>query len=310
MLVTGGAGFIGSHLVDALIAGGHEVRVLDDLFTGREENVHPDAELIVGSIGDADAVSRAVNNVELVFHEAAHKAVLRSVEQPLVTDSVNVNGTLRILEAATNAGVRRVIAASSSSVYGGAEQLPTVESVVPMPRSPYAVSKLAAEHYCRVFAELHGLETVSLRYFNVFGPRQRPDSEYAAVIPLFIDAMRRGERPIVFGDGLQSRDFTYVSDVVRANILAATKPMSAGSGRVYNIAVGRAYSLIDLLAALGRVLGVDPDPVFTDPRTGDIRHSWADTAAAAVDLGFACEVTFEEGLRRTVAWCEGQSRVV
>lgn len=302
VLVTGGAGFIGSYITDALVADGHQVRVLDDLFTGYRENVHPGAELLVGSIVDDDTVRRAVDGVEVVFHQAAHKAVLRSVEQPLVTDAVNVNGTLRVLKMAADAGVRRVVAASSSSVYGGAEQLPTPESVEPRPRSPYAVSKLAGEHYCRVFAELYGLETVTLRYFNVFGPRQRPDSTYAAVIPLFIDALRKGEHPTVFGDGLQSRDFTYVSDVVHANLLAAAATAATCSGGVYNIAGGLAISLLDLLGTLGRVLGVDPDPVFSEPRAGDIRHSCADASAARADLGFVCEVAFEEGLRRTVEW--------
>ncbi len=300
VLVTGGAGFIGSHLVDALVADGHDVRVLDDLFTGYPENVNPEAALIVGSVADDDAVRAAVDGIEIVYHQAAHKAVLRSVEQPLVTDTVNVHGTLRVLKTAADAGVRRVVAASSSSIYGGAERLPTPESVMPMPRSPYAVSKLAGEHYCRVFAELYGLETVTLRYFNVFGPRQRPDSTYAAVIPLFIDALRRGERPTVFGDGLQSRDFTYVSDVVHANLLAGTAPSC--SGRAYNIAGGQAASLLDLLDALGTIIGVTPDPVFSDPRSGDIRHSCADASAARTDLGFVCDVAFEEGLRRTVEW--------
>ncbi|MGH9013443.1 MAG: NAD-dependent epimerase/dehydratase family protein [Acidimicrobiia bacterium] len=301
-LVTGGAGFIGSHLVDALAEDGHSVRVLDDLFSGFEENVHPRAELAIATVADADAVRAAVEGVEVVFHQAAHRAVLRSVEDPLTTDTANVHGTLTVLKAAADAGVRRVVYASSSSVYGGAERLPTPESVPTVPRSPYAVSKLTGEHYCRVLSELHGLETISLRYFNVYGPRQRPDSAYAAVIPLFIDALRRGEPPTVHGDGRQSRDFTYVSDVVAANLAAAGAPGEASRGGAYNIAGGTAHSLLDLLEVLGRILGVEPAPVHTDPRPGDVRHTRADSSAARRDFGFECQVDFEDGLRRTAEW--------
>jgi UDP-glucose 4-epimerase len=302
VLVTGGAGFIGSHVVDALVAAEHDVVVLDDLETGFRENVHPGARLAIGSVADEDAVRDAVQGCETVFHQAAHKAVLRSVEHPLITDTVNTHGTLIVLKAAVDAGVRRVVHASSSSVYGGAAPLPTGEGAPKLPRSPYAVSKLAAEEYCRVFAELYGLETVALRYFNVYGPRQRPDATYAAVIPLFVDALLRGRAPVVHGDGGQSRDFTFITDVVAANLAAASAPSERCAGRVYNIAGGEAYSLLDILGVLGRLLGVDPDPEFTDPRAGDVRHSRADPSAATRDLGFRAEVSLDDGLRATVDW--------
>jgi UDP-glucose 4-epimerase len=307
-LVTGGAGFIGSHLVDALVARGDTVRVLDNLFSGFRESVHPDATLVEASVGDEAAVREVVEGVDVVFHQAAHRAVLRSVEDPVATDEANVHGSITVLKAALDAGVRRVVYASSSSVYGGAETLPTPETAPTVPRSPYAVSKLAAEHYCRVFAELHPLETVSLRYFNVYGPRQRPDSAYAAVIPLFIDALRRGRPPEVHGDGKQSRDFSYVSDVVAANLAAADAPAERCSGHVYNVAGGTSFSLLDLLDVLGRILDVEPRPIHTDPRAGDVRHTCADPDAARRDLGFECTVDFEDGLRRTVAWFGSDER--
>ncbi len=302
VLVTGGAGFIGSNLVDALLARGDSVRILDDLFSGSKENVDPAAELVVGSVADEKLVHEVADGCEVVFHIAAHRAVPRSVENPLGTDLANVHGTLAVLVAARDAGARRVVSASSSSVYGGAEQLPTPESAPLIPRSPYAVSKLAGEQYCRVFAELFGLETVSLRYFNVYGPRQRPDSAYAAVIPLFIDALTSGKRPTVHGDGRQSRDFTFVTDAVVGTLAAADAPGAACAGRAYNIAPGYSHSLLDLLEILGRLIGVKPDPVFTDPRPGDVRLAQADPSAATRDLGFSCSVGFEDGLRRTVEW--------
>ena len=302
VVVTGGAGFIGSNLVTALLERGDAVRVVDDLTTGYRENVPDGVELVECGVADHDAVAKAMVGADAVFHEAAHRAVLRSVEDPLSTDTANVHGTLTVLKAALDAGVRRVVYASSSSVYGGAAERPTPETAPLLPRSPYAVTKLTGEHYCRVFAELHGLETVALRYFNVFGPRQRPDSAYAAVIPLFIAALREGRSPEVHGDGLQSRDFTYVSDVVAANLAALAAPAETCSGKAYNIAGGREYSLLDLLALLNELLGVSIEPTFVAPRAGDVRHSCADVAAARADLGFSTEVSFEDGLRRTLAW--------
>ncbi len=301
-LVTGGAGFIGSHLVDALVESGHSVRVLDDLFSGNRDNMDSSVDAVIASVADEDAVRAAVESCDTVFHIGAHRGVLRSVENSLATDLANVHGTLTVLTAAHDAGVRRVVCASSSSVYGGAEQLPTPETAPLVPRSPYAVSKLAGEHYGRVYAELFGLETVSLRYFNVYGPRQRPDSAYAAVIPLFIDALRNGQPPIVHGDGLQSRDFTFVADAVAATIAAAAAPAEKCAGRVYNVAPGETHSLVELLEILGRLLGVEPEPKHTSERAGDVRQTWADPSAARRDLGFSCQISFEEGLRRTVDW--------
>jgi len=301
-LVTGGAGFIGSHLADALVKAGHDVVVVDDLSTGYAANVPAGARLVVGSVADEALVRNAMAGCDLVFHQAAHKAVLRSVEHPLTTDLANTHGTLTVLQAARDTGVRRFVHASSSSVYGGAATVPTPETAPLLPKSPYAVSKLAAEHYCRVFYELYGLETVALRYFNVYGPRQRPDATYAAVIPLFVDALLQGHDPIVHGDGKQSRDFTFVSDVVAANLAAADAPEHRCAGKVYNIAAGETWSLLDLLRIFGNLLGVEPRPQFAEPRPGDVRMSQADPSAAARDLGFTCEIEISDGLQRTVDW--------
>jgi UDP-glucose 4-epimerase len=305
-LVTGGAGFIGSSIVEHLVAGGHEVQVLDDISTGFAENLRGDVPLFKGDVADEDLMAKATAGVEVVFHQAAHRAVLRSVEHPLTTDTANTHGTLNVLKASVDNGVRRVVYASSSSVYGGAAEMPTPESAPTIPRSPYAVTKLAGEHYCRVFAELYGLETVALRYFNVYGPRQRPDSAYAAVIPLFIHALQAGERPEVHGDGEQSRDFTYIDDTVAANIAAATAPAEQCSGKAYNIAGGAAHSLLDLLALLGKIIDVTPDPRHTDPRAGDVRHTRADISGATRDIGHVPQVEFAAGLERTVEWFSGR----
>jgi UDP-glucose 4-epimerase len=306
-LVTGGAGFIGSHLVDALVTNGDRVRVLDDLSAGLSEQVNPGAELLVGSVADRDAVSRAVAGCEVVYHLGAHGAVARSLANPLGTDEANVHGTLTVLTAARDAGVRRVVVASSSSVYGGATVVPTPETAPTRPRSPYAVSKLAAEWYTRVFAELFDLETVALRYFNVFGPRQRPDSVYAAVIPLFATAVLEGRRPLVHGDGTQSRDFTYVADVVHANICAANAAAPRCSGEVLNIAPGTSHSLLDLLGLLGEITGNRPDPEFGPPRPGDVGRSQADASAARAALDWEPRWSFADGLRETVAWLRART---
>lgn len=304
--MTGGAGFIGSHLVDRLVDEGATVIVLDDLSTGVAENLNPAADLVGGDVADADAILAAMVGCDVVFHEAAHRAVLRSVEHPLQTDRANVGGTLAVLVAARDLGVRRVVVASSSSVYGGAEQLPTPESAPLLPRSPYAVSKLAGEHYCRVFWELFGVESVSLRYFNVYGPRQHPESRYAAVIPLFVDAMTSSRPAEVHGDGLQSRDFTFVSDAVAANVRAAEAPAHRCAGRAYNIAGGRAYTLIELLELLETIVGRPAERVHTNPRPGDVRHTRADIAAAERDLDHAPAIGFREGLEQTVRWLAGR----
>src|SRR4051812_38660630 len=301
-LVTGGAGFIGSHLVDGLLEAGHAVRVLDDLSTGREENLDPAAELFRGSVADAEVVKRAVEGAEVVFHLGALGAVARSVADPRASNAANVDGTLNVLTEARDAGVRRVVFASSSSVYGGAEIVPTPESAPLRPRSPYANTKLAGEWYTRLFAELYPIETVALRYFNVFGPRQRPDSTYAAVIPLFAAALLAGEQPTVYGDGKQSRDFTFVTDVVAANLAAASASAETVSGQVYNVAPGGGVSLLELLEQLGRITGTTPTPVFEAARVGDTMLSQADSTAANRDLGWSPSVTVEAGLEAYVDW--------
>ena len=306
VLITGGAGFIGSSLAVRALAEGHAVRILDDLSTGFRANVPEGVELLEGDVADEPLVRRAVEGVDVVFHEAAHRAVARSVETPLATDRANTHGTLTLLTASKDAEVRRFVYASSSSVYGGVAPRPTSESAPVLPRSPYAVTKLAGEHYCRVFAELFGLETVALRYFNVFGPRQRPDSMYAAVIPLFLDALRAGRPVTVHGDGEQSRDFTFIDDVVDANFAAALAPAERCSGQVFNIAGGAEYSLLTLIKELSDILGVEPVTEHVAPRAGDVRHSCADPQAAADALGFRTRVPFREGLERTVDWFAGR----
>lgn len=302
-LVTGGAGFIGSNIVERLVNEGHSVRVLDDLSSGKRENLAPygdKVELVEGDLRDSDAVKRAVADIEVILHQAALPSVQRSVENPLLSNDINVSGTLNLLNAARLAKVRRVVYAASSSAYGDQPVPVKTESLLPMPLSPYAVAKLTCEYYLRAFHECYGLETVALRYFNVFGPRQDPNSEYSAVIPLFITRCLRGESPTIYGDGEQSRDFTYVSNNVSANLLAATADAAAVSGRVFNIACGRSYTLLELLKEINAILGTDIKPVLAPPRTGDVRHSLADIKAAEKAMGYKVEVDFHEGLKKTV----------
>jgi UDP-glucose 4-epimerase len=301
-LVTGGAGFIGSHLVHALAREGHRVRVLDDLSQGNVANLDPlsdRVEFVRGDVRDLECVRRAAQGVEVVFHHAALASVSRSVDDPRATHDVCVTGTVNVLLAAKEAGVRRVVYAASSSAYGGADP-PSHERQLPATMSPYAAAKLAGEYYCSSFTHVFGLETVRLRYFNIFGPRQDPNSPYSAVIPLFICAMLRGQSPTVFGDGRQSRDFTYIDNVVHANLLAAAA--RGVSGNVYNVGTGVAASLLDLIAQLNAVLGTTMAPTHAPDRPGDVRLSKADLTRATAELGYRPQVTLEEGLRRTVAY--------
>jgi UDP-glucose 4-epimerase len=302
-LVTGGAGFIGSHLCDRLVRDGHRVRVIDDFSSGKEENLEEisgEIELIRGDIRNAGLVTQSARGVSVVFHQAAIGSVPRSIADPAATHESNITGTLNVLLAARDSGVRRVVYASSSSVYGETPELPKHEEMQPHPISPYALSKLAGELYCSVFHSVYGLETVALRYFNIFGPRQSPDSEYAAVIPKFISALVGGAAPVIYGDGLQTRDFTYVENVVEANLLAAEAHGAAG--QVFNVACGGRYSLLGLLDRLKRILGSSIQPTQQDPRPGDVRDSQAAIERAVGVLGYDVTVDFDEGLRRTVDW--------
>ncbi len=300
-LVTGGAGFIGSHLVHGLLKRGHEVRVFDNFSTGKLPNVeHLPIDLVEGDVRDKAAVDAAMRGVNSVFHLAALGSVARSVEDPMTTHDVNETGTLRVLEAARAAKVKRVVLASSSSIHGNAAAMPKRESAKPAPMSPYAVSKLTGEYYCNVFWNTYDLETVCLRYFNVFGPRQDPASEYAAVIPRFIDAVLNGEQPVIFGDGTQSRDFTYVANVAEATIQAAMAPKAAG--QICNVACGERWSLLELVKLLEQIFDCRIKPVFKDPRLGDVMHSQAAIVRAQRVLDYAPRISFQRGLRETVEW--------
>lgn len=306
-LVTGGAGFIGSNLVEALLERGERVRVLDNFSTGKRENLHPfrdDVDLFEGDIRSYHLVRRAMDGIEVVLHQAALPSVPRSIADPLTTNEVNVEGTLNVLEAAREAGVGRVVFASSSSVYGNSLELPKHEGMTPAPLSPYAVSKLAGETYCSVFSRIYGIEAVALRYFNVFGPRQDPSSQYSAVIPKFVTAIARGERPRIFGDGEQSRDFTYVANVVHANILAATVPIQGSV--VVNCACGSRATLNDLVEHINAELGTTVEPVYAEPRLGEVKHSLASVARAHETIGYEPSWSFEEGLRETIASYTGR----
>lgn len=299
-LVTGGAGFIGSHIATRLVQRGYDVRILDNLSTGSRDNMIHLAgrvEFIHGDLRDPEIVAAAVEGIDVVFHQAALASVPRSIEHPLDTHQACVTGTVNLLDAARHAGVRRIVYAASSSAYGNQPEMPKHEGQVPSVLSPYAAAKLAAEYYLQAFASAYDIETVSLRYFNVFGPRQDPDSPYSAVIPLFVKALLEGKQPTIFGDGEQSRDFTYVDNVVEANLLAAEA--RGVSGRVYNVACGNSYSLLQLLMSLCSILDCTYDPQFAPERPGDVKHSWADISAARRDLGYEVQVDFHEGLRIT-----------
>ena len=303
-LVTGGAGFIGSHITAALAGAGARVRVLDDLSTGYAENLEGiggDVEFVRGGLTDEGALERALEGVEVVFHEAAIPSVPRSVESPEVTHQACVEGTFALLVAARRAGVRRLVYAASSSAYGDQPTLPKIEEMRPEPLSPYAAAKLVGEYYCQVWTRVYGFETVCLRYFNVFGPRQDPSSQYSGVISRFISALASGKRPVIYGDGEQSRDFTYVSNVVDGNLRAAESGPAVG--RVINLATGRQTTLNELLDALKKITGrTEVEAEYRDPRVGDVRHSLADITMARELLNYESKVDLREGLRRTIDW--------
>jgi len=304
-LVTGGAGFIGSHLVHHLVAAGHDVVVLDDLSTGRRENLTPVADrlrLLVGSVTDAEMCRRAMEGVDCVLHHAAVTSVERSVREPMAAHEVNTTGTVNVLLAAGDAGVRRVVFAGSTSAYGNPADLPNHEDDSTHPLSPYAASKLAAEQYCEAFQATYGLEPVVLRYFNIFGPRQDPKSQYAAVIPRFITAALRGESPTIYGDGGQTRDFVYVANVVHANMLASRAPADQVAGQVFNVGCGRAISVNELWQSIRELVGTDVEPEYVEGRAGEVRDSLAAIEKARELFGYSEVVSFEDGLRQTIAY--------
>lgn len=309
VLVTGGAGFIGSHLATALIERGHHVRVVDNLSSGKRENLAHLAgrvELLEGDLTDPSVCRRACDGVEIIFHEAAVGSVPKSISDPQPSHDSNVNGTFQLLRAAVDARARRDIYAGSSSAYGDSEVSPKHEMLAPSPLSPYAVQKLTGELYCRAFSGCFGLETITLRYFNVFGERQDPKSLYAAAIPAFVTSILRGQPPMVYGDGQQSRDFTYIDNVVHGNLLAMQVKQT--SGDVVNLACGGQITINEVIAAINRVLGTNVPAQYADPRPGDVRHSCADIRLAGQFLGFAPKIGFEEGLRRAIEYYKTLSR--
>jgi nucleoside-diphosphate-sugar epimerase len=304
-LVTGGAGFIGSNLVRFLLEQGQDVKVLDNFSTGKRENlaeVAGDIELIEADLRDANAVATAVQGCTAVFHQGALGSVPRSVAEPVTSHDVNVNGTINVLEAARGAGVNRVVFAASSSAYGDQPVSPKQEDMPPLPKSPYAASKVACESYMGAYADAFGMETVSLRYFNVFGRRQDPCGAYAAAIPRFVMALLAGERPTLFGDGEQTRDFCYIDNVCLANWLAANAPAESCDGRPINIACNQRTSLNQVLALLQKHLGTHIEPIYAEPRPGDVKHSLADISRAKEKIGYVPQVLFEEGIERAIGW--------
>jgi UDP-glucose 4-epimerase len=303
VLITGGGGFIGSHLVERLMHDGHDVRVLDNFATGRRENLvdfGDHIEIVEGDVQSYERAHNAVRGCDVVFHQAALPSVPRSVQDPLTSNAVNVIGTLNILLAARDSGVRRVVYASSSSVYGSNATLPKDERLSAQPISPYAVAKLAGEGYCRSFTEVYGLETVALRYFNVFGPRQDPLSQYSAVVPRFITMLLDGQTPTIFGDGEQSRDFTAVDNVVHANLLAADAPADRVAGLAMNVACGERFTLNELFEEIREIIGAEISPLHAPPRIGDVKHSQADIGLARERLGFEPTTPLHEGLQRSI----------
>ena len=306
VLVTGGAGFIGSNIVEELLKKGHSVRVLDNFSTGKRDNLNgleDDIHLFEGDIRSHNIVQEAVNGMDVILHQAALPSVPRSIKDPITTNDVNINGTLNLLEAAVKSSVQRFVYASSSSVYGDSPELPKKETMTPNPLSPYAVSKLAGEKYCQVFSRIYGLETIGLRYFNVFGKKQDPGSQYSAVIPKFIKSMLNDKQPIIYGDGTQSRDFTYIANVINANLLAATAEIDGSL--VVNCACHDRINLIELVDRINKNIGKDIEPIFEDPRPGDVKHSFADIDLAKEKLGYEVVVDFDNGLRKTIESLEG-----
>ncbi len=306
-LVTGGAGFIGSNIAETLLKKGDDVIVFDNFLTGRRENLDDleGVRLIEGDLRDAEAIRSAVKGVEIVFHEAALPSVTKSVLDPITSNKNNIDGTVNLLMAARDEGVRKVIYAGSSSAYGDSETLPKVETMRENPISPYAVNKLTSEQFCRVFSKVYGLDTVVTRYFNIFGPKQDPSSPYSGVISLFVTSLLEGKRPVIYGDGEQSRDFTYVDNAVSANLKAAWSDLSDGTS--YNTACGKATTINELFRVIRDIVGAEGiEPVYEEPRKGDIRHSVADISMAEKAFDYRVEVGLEEGLRRTVDWYRGK----
>ncbi|MEW6410732.1 MAG: SDR family oxidoreductase [Nitrospirota bacterium] len=310
LLVTGGAGFIGSNTIEELLRQGHTVKVIDNFSTGKKENIEEfldDIELITGDIRDKAVLRKAVEDVDFVIHLAALGSVQKSVADPVTTHDVNSTGTLNLLMASKETGVKRVVYASSSSVYGESPVLPKNEIMTPMPLSPYAVSKLIGEYYCMVFFHLYGLETVSLRYFNVYGKKQDPDSLYAAVIPKFVNTLLKGDKPVIYGDGEQSRDFTFIEDCVQATIKACAS--EKGVGKIFNVGYGESITINNLFKLISSLLGINSEPIYGEGRNGDIRHSLSDITRAREFLGYRPQYTIRAGIDKLISWYKSKSMI-